>query len=110
MITVETLTSAAASTEDTHSGPAQPSIDASSPAETSWLKTTPDVVCRAVATPFGVRVDHLAADGEPLHSEYLPDSLAMPLSPGRPGHWKLVAWASVLAGLLGFGAGLLVGT
>jgi hypothetical protein len=110
MITVETLTSAWARADDTHSGPAPASVDASSPAETSWSEITPDVFRQAVATPFGVRVDLLAADGEPLYSEYLPHSLAMPLCPGRTGQWRLAAWAAVLAGLLGFAAGLLVAT
>ena len=50
---------------------------------------------RHVATPFGVRIDYLGAQDEPLYSEYLPNSLAEPATNARvTNYWRRLAIGS----------------
>jgi hypothetical protein len=110
MITHDTLNSAVAMKGESHLALGQAPSRSRTSIRPGSLDATFRVYQRAVATAFGVRIGYLAADDEPLYSERLAHSLAMQLSPGAPGRGRLAAWASVLAGLLGFAARLLVAT
>jgi hypothetical protein len=107
MVTHDSQNRAMAEEDDAYKGLEQAPSRWRSSAQPDSLEATSRVYSRAVATPFGVRVDYLAADDEPLYSEYLPNSSAVVDCPGASGRWGLAVGASVLSALLGFAVGLL---